>query len=108
MAGAGGDASTAILLDDSLSPLIRLESQRAERDPATGAFIAESVLANKSLQMLDLEFRVLFKDDLGATVDVSGWKPVTLGPAGRTVVMAPSIQPRATRFMAQIRRLARP
>lgn len=99
-----GDIHTAILLDEALAPLIRLEAQKGYRDPETGAFIAQTLLLNRSMEMVELECRTLFKNDAGVTVEASAWRPVLLTAAGKAVAMAPSLRPEATRFITQIRR----
>jgi len=99
-----GDTHTAVLLDEALAPMLQLQAQQGYRDAETGAFIAQTLLLNRSMEMVDLECRTLFKNDAGATVEASAWKPVLLTPAGKAIAMAPSLRPDATRFITQIRR----
>ena len=101
-------ASTAILLDDSLASIIQLQEQSGHRDPATGAFIAQTLITNKTFEWLELECRTLFKDTDGNTVESSPWKTLRLDPASRLNYAAPSLKPEATRFMTQIRRAPKP
>jgi hypothetical protein len=97
-------ASTAILLDESLASIIQLQEQSGQRDPATGAFIAQTLITNKGFEWIELECRTLFKDTDGNTVESSPWKTLRLDPASRLNYAAPSLKPEATRFMTQIRK----
>jgi hypothetical protein len=97
-------ASTAILLDESLASIIQLQDQSAQRDPATGAFIAQTLITNKTFEWIELECRTLFKDLDGHTVETSLWKTLQLDPASRVNYVAPSLKPEAARFLTQIRR----
>lgn len=99
-----GDTSTAVLLDESLAPKIQLAAQQGYRDPVTGAFVAETLLQNLTLEFLTLECRTIFKDDAGVTTETSTWKEVVLTPGGKAIVMAPSIRAGTTRFITQIRK----
>jgi hypothetical protein len=99
-----GDGHTAVLLDEALAPLLKLEAQQGYRDAETGAFIAQTLLQNRTLEMVELECRTLFKNVEGATVEASAWKPVTLMPAAKAIAMAPSLRADAVRFITQIRR----
>jgi len=96
--------STAILLDESLASIIQLQDQSAQRDPATGAFIAQTLITNKTFEWIELECRTLFKDLDGHTVETSLWKTLQLDPASRVNYVAPSLKPEAARFLTQIRR----
>ena len=99
-----GNEHTAILLDHALGPILQLEAQQGYRDGETGAFIAQTLLQNRTLEMVELECRTLFKNAEGATIETSAWKEVTLMPASKAMVMAPSLRPDAVRFLTQIRR----
>jgi hypothetical protein len=99
-----GDEHTAVLLDETLAPLLQLKGQQGYRDPETGAFIAQTLLRNRTSDTVELECRTLFKNAEGATVEASAWKSVTLMPGGKAIAMAPSLRADAVRFITQIRR----
>jgi hypothetical protein len=99
-----GDEHMALLLDETLAPVLQLEGQQGYRDPETGAFIAQTLLHNRTSETVELESRTLFKNAEGATVEASVWKPVTLMPGGKAIAMAPSLRADAVRFITQIRR----
>lgn len=97
------EEATVLLMDARLSDWVRIGSQQGKRDPDTGAFLAETVLVNRSLQMLRLEARTLFKDAAGATVEASAWRVLYLDPAAQATHRAPCIHPDAVKFLTQIR-----
>jgi hypothetical protein len=63
-----GDEHMALLLDETLAPVLQLEGQQGYRDPETGAFIAQTLLHNRTSETVELECRTLFKNAEGATV----------------------------------------
>lgn len=105
VAGVGdpSESATAILLDETLVAKILLKEQAGQRDPATGAFVAQTQITNRTFEWLELECRTLFKSEGGATLETSPWKPIRLDPASRVAYTAPSLKPNASRFITQIR-----
>lgn len=96
--------STVILLDETLAHAIQLTDQMGLTDPATGTYLAEVLISNKTFEWLELECRTLFRNAEGATLETSPWKPVRLDPASRVAYAAPSLKPDVSRFITQIRR----
>lgn len=101
--GDPSESATAILLDETLASKIFLKEQAGQRDPATGAFVAQTQITNRTFEWLELECRTLFKSDGGATLESSPWKAIRLDPASRVAYTAPSLKPNASRFITQIR-----
>ena len=102
------ESATAILLDETLASKILLKAQAGQRDPSTGAFVAQTQITNRTFEWLELECRTLFKSEGGATLETSPWKAIRLDPASRVTYTAPSLKPSANRFITQIRLAQKP
>jgi hypothetical protein len=96
------ETSTALLMDEGLASVIDIQDQSLSRDE-NGVVLAETLISNKTPSEVEIEVRSLFKDQMGLTKEASPWKKVTLGPRGRHIYVAPTLNQYAVRFIVQIR-----
>ena len=89
-------------MDEVLATVIEIQDQSVSRDE-NRVILAETLIKNKTSGPVRLEVRCLFKDQLGATKEVSPWKTIDISPQGRQIYVAPSLNRYSECFIVQIR-----